>query len=456
MNIERWWKHAVMYDVSVAGAGDQTNGSDVGLHMVISHMDDLQALGVDAIVLRDLSTMSPTMNRTQLGDVTAPRAHQQGEMFDDLIQQASRRRLRVLIELQPETPADLTTKARFWLNRGVAGFYLSTARVSSAPGAIDATAPVPRDEVLALRSVLKAYAGERILVSEVADVPAVPAASSDVDVARPLAGRGRRGSRSTVVPSSSPHGGSSDQEMVIVWVADIALPGVGAHKMRSSLEQATETIQRINASRATPLLATAGQGTEQPSIDASAGNASFGKAEATVLLGIGVPAMIEARGLTLPDTAPVSSDLVDATGVAQTSQTAGRNGSTANAAKESAAREASEMAERHSLYEWYRQLNALAHGNPTLRSGATILLNRDSDRALVWVRTPRAAGPIVVLACNLSDQPTTFSLVEDVQRLHLRGSFLRTMLRSDDAMGAMPLRAVVLPPHGVYIGELSR
>jgi hypothetical protein len=39
-------------------------------------------------------------------------------------------------------------------------------------------------------------------------------------------------------------------------------------------------------------------------------------------------------------------------------------------------------------------------------------------------------------------------------KLHLRGSFLRTVLRSDNGMGTMNLESMTLPPYIAYIGEL--
>jgi hypothetical protein len=61
----------------------------------------------------------------------------------------------------------------------------------------------------------------------------------------------------------------------------------------------------------------------------------------------------------------------------------------------------------------------------------------------------------VVVICNLSAQPVQLSLKPDVQRLHLRGSFLRTLLRSDDGRGPMDLESITLPPYAVYIGQLG-
>lgn len=62
--------------------------------------------------------------------------------------------------------------------------------------------------------------------------------------------------------------------------------------------------------------------------------------------------------------------------------------------------------------------------------------------------------PAVVIACNLSAQPVTLSLKADMKSNGIRGSFLRTIARTDHGMGPMDLDALHLPPYGVYIGEV--
>jgi hypothetical protein len=102
-------------------------------------------------------------------------------------------------------------------------------------------------------------------------------------------------------------------------------------------------------------------------------------------------------------------------------------------------------------------LSALHHGNATISSGANITLNHDDQNILAWVRKPRAVStisPAIVVICNLSAQPVQLSLKADMQHLRLKGSFLRTILRSDDATGPMHLDGMTIPPYGAYIGEL--
>ena len=109
--------------------------------------------------------------------------------------------------------------------------------------------------------------------------------------------------------------------------------------------------------------------------------------------------------------------------------------------------------------EWYRQLIALHHGNATLRYGTATPMDFDAQNALVWVsQVPRGTSVMlpVVVACNLTSSPIHLSLGAALRRLGLRGSFLRTLRRTDDSMGPQNLDDVTIPPFGVYVGELRR
>ena len=111
------------------------------------------------------------------------------------------------------------------------------------------------------------------------------------------------------------------------------------------------------------------------------------------------------------------------------------------------------------LTDFYRKLTAMHHGNATLRYGSVTTLDFDAQNALVWVSRPasksRLAAPVVV-ACNLSSSPVRLSLGAAMKGLDLHGFYLRTLLRTDNAMGAQDIDSVTLPPFGVYIGELHR
>jgi hypothetical protein len=86
------------------------------------------------------------------------------------------------------------------------------------------------------------------------------------------------------------------------------------------------------------------------------------------------------------------------------------------------------------------------------------MLHHDDQNVLAWVRRPEGASlknPPLVVICNLSAQPVHLSLKNDMQKLHLRGNFLRTVIRSDKGMGPMTLDSMTIPAFTVYIGELK-
>jgi hypothetical protein len=81
------------------------------------------------------------------------------DSFDELVNQASRQSMRVLLDITASslTP-DLSATARFWLNRGVAGFHLTTPPETSA----EETQAI----VQALHKVTNSGVGQRILIGD--------------------------------------------------------------------------------------------------------------------------------------------------------------------------------------------------------------------------------------------------------------------------------------------------
>lgn len=318
--------------------------------------------------------------------------------LDDLIHQASSRNIRVLMNLDAKA-ADLTSIARLWLTHGIAGFYV--------PGATAA-------QLGDLRKVLNSFVGQRILVG-------------DVDVNDPPQSRGseaqmladpRAGTAAQLAVATIRQGMEASQQLsqggrvVPVLLSDgpsytrsLSRYGDGSHDM----EIAKPLAAVLLASRAGTLL-------------------YFGQE-----LGLGAEQTIhwEAPPKPKPGAPPAPEE----------------NGPNA----------ALEDADPGSLLNWYRQLSALHHGNRTISSGEQIMLNHDDQNVLAWVRKPQLVSqqtPAIVVICNLSAQPVTVSLKADMQRLRLRGSFLRPVLRSDRGMGAMHLDGMTLGPYMVYIGEL--
>jgi hypothetical protein len=363
-----WWRHAIVYAVDL-GASDAG-----GLKAVAARMDALQTLGVDAVLLRGLQAGAGM-------DAAA------GTMddFDEVLRQGSRHSIRVLVELNPKTPAeDVTGIARFWLSRGVAGFRLKGGSA---------------EQMRQLRAAAKGYVGERVMIGDAAqnDV-AFPVASSGGG-----SGSRRRGTSAGAGSVGTGSRGTNGPQLVLDASIAVAPLNVGA--IRAALEK-NDAMNRVG--RAVPMLATA---------DGAGGGPEFGRVVATLLL--------SSRGGTMI-----------------------RQGQTGEG----------ETAEARSLAEWYGQMSALQHSNATVRTGVNAMLNHDDQNVVAWVRRPQVAtygSPAVVFLCNMTDQPVTLSLRADMQGLKLKGSFFRTLLRSDVGMGAMGLDAVKLAPYGVYVGELK-
>jgi alpha-glucosidase len=321
--------------------------------------------------------------------------------FDELIHQAALRGIRVLLTFTAASvTADLAPTARFWLSRGVAGFHLVTPPSAS-----------PQDSqsiVQALRKITSGAAGQRIVLSNF-NPGATPAPLSS-SASHPS-------SRGTSTPRANRPGDSTGAQLQIdARLSQLDLPD--AASLRPLLAQSLTTPNLLLDFH--PPAPPPGSPDPYPAL---------AHAMAAVLLTTHSAALIDADTTLQPQSAlPSATPLADAPSAS-------------------------------SLADWYSKLSVLHHGNTTVRYGSITTLNFDLQNALVWVIRPAsnsALAPPVVVACNLSSSPLQISLTSAIHSLNLRGSYLLTLLRSDQAMGAQDLGSVNLPPFAVYIGELHR
>jgi glycosidase len=315
--------------------------------------------------------------------------------LDTLSREASSRNMRILLDLgAPPAGTDLNSLARLWLNRGLAGFRIAD--------------PQQADQ---LRKITGSYIGERIVIG-------------DLD------------------PSANGH----QQPQLLLDPRLTKLNQFNA----ATLRPAIETIQ----SNSSALLLT----TDGPDITRSAArfgdgehNLDIAKILAAVLLTnrassliyygqeIGLSSSVMQWGIPVSPAGPHARKPLHSAPV---------NDPISVAAQET---------NNASLLSWYRQLSALHHSNQTLSSAPSVMLDHDAQNVLAWVRKPEGASlrdPPIVFVCNLTAQPVHLSLKDDMQKIHLKGSFLRTVLRSDSGMGPMSLDSMTIPPFGVYIGQL--
>jgi hypothetical protein len=379
-----WWKHAVFYQLmrtTASPPGAPTGASQPpdwlnDAKSISDKLDALQALRIDALIL----PMPGEQNSA------APL-----NAFDDMVSQASRRGIRVVLALPASgTSQSVSDRARFWLSRGVAGIYVFTP----PQGSLANTQAVVR----IIRAIASTAVGGRIVISDLAADPADQPVS-------PVPSRRRR-RRSSVATSSGTVGQTSGQLQIDSHLNLPELPDAATLRgMIADDPQASNVLLGL-----------------QPPL----------KPESATDPYRAISKSIAAIELT---TRPVA--LLDVDG--SISSEAG--------AVESA------------TSDWYRQLIALHHGNSTLRYGTATPLDFDAQNTLVWVsRAPQGTGQMlpVVVTCNLTSLPLHLSLGAAMRGLGLRGSFLRTLLRTDASMGPQDLDNVTIPPFGVYIGELRR
>ena len=146
INTDVWWKNAIVYEVNPLNF-NPTGGS--GLHGIAQRLEYIQSLGADVILL---TTIQPDAAHAQSIDP----AYGTLDDLDDLIHESSRHNIRIMLDLDPNIPsADLPNVARFWLNRGIAGFHVS------------GTTPEARAQAAELRKATNTYMGQRILIADV-------------------------------------------------------------------------------------------------------------------------------------------------------------------------------------------------------------------------------------------------------------------------------------------------
>jgi len=426
MNTDVWWKHAIVYQVNPLNFNPPTDKDTAGsgLHGVAQRLDYIHSLGADALLL---TAIQPDATHAQSIDPIYGTL----DDLDDLIHQASRRNIRILLDLDPNIPAaDIPNVARFWLNRGIAGFHV----IGSTPEA--------HAQAAELRKATNTYLGQRILIGDVD-----PSLSSS--------------------PQQRNHR-SPDPEITQLLL-DTRLGAVtplNPAPIRAALES-TENIAL--AGHSLPLLASDG-----PSFQRSMSRYADGKNDlaiakllATILfttraqpllyygqeLGVATPQSSEAAPAT-PSADPIITwDAPPPPPKGKPTPTPEPEISTPNATPNAALEEADPA----SLLNWYRRLIELHHSNATINSGEYLTINRDDQNVLIMIRKPKNVSPttpILVILCNLSGEPQHLSIKKDTMKLHLRGSFLRTVLRSDNGMGTMHLESMTLPPYTAYIGAL--
>lgn len=422
LTVTEWWRNAVLFEVSGDPEVSPASGAPIvtvnRLTDLLGRLDDLQALGADAVLLRGIDRVGTASPEGRIAS-----SYGSLDQFDDLLREASRRRIRVLVELPGSLDGDdLRGAARFWLSRGVSGLSLASgaqAADSIAPPALPTRAAAAgvaahgSDRISLLHEAMRGYAGERVLLI----------------------------------------GGDADARAGTPQVSSIVLGGFVAGQpvdlaaLRQSLVAARAafggrhggTVARI-ASQAGPVRGAAAQARASVLLMV-AGGVALGAGE------VGEGPAAQAITATRAQQAKDEAALAAATSPAGVS----------NVKRAIAARAGTEPPHfaGDTVFRWSERMIGLHRGNPAMLQGEQTLLDHDKDGAVVSVWRGRA-GQVLCEIVNLRDAPTELSLAQEFAAMHERGSFLRPVARTDAGMGAMPLARVKLSAYGVFVGELGR
>ena len=447
--VDSWWTHLLVDRLNPLSVQDANGDGFGGLHEVADRLDDLASLGVDALVLSPVELrINPD---AQAASVPWDPRYGSPEDFDHLEQEASRRRIRLLIDLpldsSPLSPGQTLAAARFWLSRGVSGLWLT-----QTPGATGLDFSLQPRMIRSLRRLCASYPGARILIG---DLP-----QSASGVASPMhKAVGRHPTRSQTVPATPQL--SVDSQLarlnvwspasLRVWLNSETRPATASLLEESDTEARPRSFDRLapglseaeKIAVAKQLAAVLFTGREAPALlfGQEIGNArSPGRGPAT-----------NGSEANVSNLSPMRSDAPPGLYFPALAKSS-------NAATETVA---AEEADPSSLLTWYRSLAQLWHTEPALHNGGTVTpLDTGYSDVFAWLRRATAAqahaAPVVVV-CNLSAHPVVISLD---QALRLAGAPPRDGIRplavtsGSTAVESFTGAAISLAPRGVYLGEL--
>jgi len=469
--IEPWWRRAVFYRIDPANFQDSDGDGKGDLAGIAQRIGYLQQLGIDAIVLRlPLSSASP---ETQSG-------------FENLARAAAERKLRIIVELEPEASGDATnapqqtylSAARFWLNQGAAGIDLDSAALASSSDEQAAAL------VRALHDLLHGFPGGRILVANAAPVGDTALAKALAQDAQLVAAKPFAVATSAAVLrteldaalgagplSPGPTGKSRTRARApepanFLWSASAVKSSTSTSAAQQLALQRTMAMLLL-ASRAAVMIdygQEIGLGEESlmqwtPKNITPKSTAPIERREATAtttttpippkpkpqsnVYGPFVPYVPPAKPKTSDTDTPAKVDPDTLPGF-----TSGTLPGSLNTDAETV-NVAVEEADPHSLLNFYRKLIELHHGNASMHNGAQTVLDQDDLDAMLWVRRPppgAATATTVVAICNLSAKPLALSLGFE---LKLRSGTFHTLAGDARVNG----NTISAEPGAVWLGE---
>lgn len=448
LSSQAWWQSAVIYRVQPQTFQD-SDGDGVGdLRGLAQRLDYLQYLGVDAVLVE---------------------SHTNDAGFDDLLSEASRRHIRVIVQLGEETPGQslsaeqAITQARTWLKRGVAGVYIPTQLLNTIAARSNFHEAVFL--LQELRTLADSLPGERVVIS--GDSPAVSAAVSNSARSGPAIVDGTVNPatwdaatlRTKLVLANSPAAGEPllqitphaeqqrDRDKILAALFLSSRGAVGlTYGQEIGIANTTSAIMRWTPSNVTKAQSVAAP---KPKEEVYGAYHPYVPPAPSSMVGK-QPRMPSVALNTESAPPPVDPDTLPGFSTRALSSSASAAAATVNVATQDN--------DPESLLNFYRRVLELHSSNATLRTGSVSFMNHDSEGALVWLRrAPAGARTVasVIVACNLTDHPIEISLDADLAHLHMAGGTLRPLLTSQHADHiAQSTGYLRLSPRSVYVGEL--
>ncbi|WP_229668988.1 glycoside hydrolase family 13 protein [Edaphobacter acidisoli] len=107
-----------------------------------------------------------------------------------------------------------------------------------------------------------------------------------------------------------------------------------------------------------------------------------------------------------------------------------------------------------SLLHWYERLIAMRRNDPTLRDGASAMLDKNNPSVLSYIRKGVNGSPSIVVALNFTAQPQTISL--DMQEAGVKATTVKTLLTNEPSLEQTnSLNKITLPPFASWIGSVE-
>ncbi len=494
--LQPWWQGAVFYRIDPRRFQATGNSSEGNLAGIGLRLDYLQALGVDALVLD-----------APLPPAASPTASPESDALENLLRAAGARHLRVLLALPPNSASmprgALLQTVHDWLSLGAAGVMEPELALTTTRATTQQNVQENRRSLLdSLTRLLRATPGDRVLLTispgasflstdqltrssapgrrlgvltAVALLPVRPATAAGLGAALEFAARSAVPAASRLLRFATAPA-TADPNAIASAAALLASPGAALFCFGDEIGLDTTPAPDTAPTSASAPVGRASQPPDGPVMQWTPANiqqAPIERLAAPILPAPGQPTPLgryrpfvrpPPRSLTggvpsgpqvsldrnLPPAPPPPNTLPGFTSGTLPAEPVG--GETVNVA--------TEERDHGSVLNAYRDLLALRHGNPALRSGAQILLHPDAAHALAFLRLPPPGvrnGGVVVVAANLGDTPVVLSLNTSLAHTGLRPGPLRALFSYGKlALTGESSGALRLPPHAVFIGELLR